>query len=129
MNNTENKCKRSLTRCVGGVYWLNKEGCNNITIGKKVWLARETVRDIVKTVEKTNTPLHRKPIARPKKINSRSSRQLKRAVVRNSFMSIQDIIVFYPRNLEFKLYYAAYKPALTDTHKRNRLEWAKEHLH
>ncbi|OBZ82772.1 Transposable element Tc1 transposase [Choanephora cucurbitarum] len=46
-NDTENKCKRRSYTIVAdkmrwGVYWLNKEGCNNTTIGKKVRLARET---------------------------------------------------------------------------------------
>ncbi|OBZ82801.1 hypothetical protein A0J61_09147 [Choanephora cucurbitarum] len=80
MNNTETKPKRgSYTKVTEkmrwGAYWFNKEGCNNTTIGKKVWLAREIVRDIVKTIEETNTPLPLKFTDRSKKTNFRSLRQ------------------------------------------------------
>lgn len=148
MDNTENKQKRGSyikidDKMHWGVYWLNKEGYSNTVIGKKVGLPRETVRTIVKRIEETNTPLPRQSTGRPKKINPRGLRHLERAVIRDPFMSIQqardelkrnninvcrDTVVSYLRDLGFKSYYAVHKPALTDTHKRNRLEWAKEHV-
>ncbi|OBZ86374.1 hypothetical protein A0J61_05585 [Choanephora cucurbitarum] len=72
MNNKENKRKcGSYTKVTDnmswGVYWLNLEGYNNTTIGKKVRLARETVRDIVKAIEETNTPLPHTTTDRPQK--------------------------------------------------------------
>ena len=65
INNKGNKRKRgSYTKVTDKMRWdvyqLNKEGYNNATIGKKVRLAREIVRDILKTIEETNTPLPRK---------------------------------------------------------------------
>ncbi|KAI8348308.1 hypothetical protein BD560DRAFT_450384, partial [Blakeslea trispora] len=51
---------RLMKRSARGACWLHLEGCNNTDLGKKFGLASSTVRDIVRTIKETDSPVPRK---------------------------------------------------------------------
>ena len=148
MSTTENKSSRGKynkreEKIYWGVYWLNHAKHSMREISRLMEIPYTTVTSIVKRIQERDTPLPSAPPGSTSKADERTMRHLNRIVTHNPFLSIDGVsheleklevtvcrktVVSYLRQLGFKSYYAAHKPALTKKHKEFRLKWAKEHV-
>jgi transposase len=126
----------------GQISAFKAAGMNSKEISRRVGRAASTVRCYLTRLQYSSSLVNKPMIGRPRKTTSRQDRHCALLVKANPFATaceirqdLGDAISVSDRTIRRRIqettgcksYWAAKKPLLTKKHKKDRLEWAKEH--